>query len=104
MSQIGKERLSTMRQTNDGFEIAEADLRLRGGGDILGTRQSGLPGFRLADFVSYPDKMSELLKLANQETNKIIKENPRLEGERGFAIRLLLKIFSKDDAIRYTRS
>ncbi len=104
MSQIGKERLSTMRQTNDGFEIAEADLRLRGGGDILGTRQSGLPGFRLADFVSYPDKMGELLKLANQETKKIIKENPRLEGERGFAIRLLLKIFSKDDAIRYTRS
>lgn len=104
MSQIGKERLSTMRQTNDGFEIAEADLRLRGGGDILGTRQSGLPGFRLADFVSYPDKMGELLKLANQETKKIIKENPRLEGERGLAIRLLLKIFSKDDAIRYTRS
>ncbi|MBX3487587.1 MAG: ATP-dependent DNA helicase RecG [Candidatus Paracaedibacteraceae bacterium] len=104
MSQIGKERLSTMRQTNDGFEIAEADLRLRGGGDILGTRQSGLPGFRLADFVSYPDRMGELLKLANQETKKVIKENPRLEGERGLAIRLLLKIFSKDDAIRYTRS
>ncbi len=104
MSQIGKERLSTMRQTNDGFEIAEADLRLRGGGDILGTRQSGLPGFRLADFVSYPDRMGELLRLANQETKKVIKENPRLEGERGLAIRLLLKIFSKDDAIRYTRS
>jgi ATP-dependent DNA helicase RecG len=104
MSQVGKERLATMRQTNDGFEIAEADLRLRGGGDILGTRQSGLPGFRLADFVSYPDKMSSLLALANKEAKNVLKTDFALRGDRGFAIRLLLKVFAMDNAIKYTRS
>ncbi|AIK96406.1 ATP-dependent DNA helicase RecG [Candidatus Odyssella acanthamoebae] len=104
MSQVGKERLATMRQTNDGFEIAEADLRLRGGGDILGTRQSGLPGFRLADFVSYPDKMSSLLALANTEAKKVLKTDSALRGDRGFAIRLLLEVFAMDNAIKYTRS
>lgn len=104
MSQVGKERLTTMRQTNDGFAIAEADLRLRGGGDILGTRQSGLPGFRLADFISYPDKMSSLLELANKEAKNVLNTNPDLRGDRGAAIRLLLKVFAMDNAIKYTRS
>jgi ATP-dependent DNA helicase RecG len=104
MSQIGRERLATMRQTNDGFEIAEADLRLRGGGDILGTRQSGLPGFRLADFISHPDKMSFLLSLANREAKKILKSNPGLRGDRGWTIRVLLDVFAMDNALKYTRS
>lgn len=104
LSQVGRQRLETMRETEDGFKIAEADLRLRGGGDILGTRQSGLPGFRLADFTEHPDRCKELLSMANRDAKKLCKEDPFLTGEIGTAARLLLKIFGKDDAIKYTRS
>ena len=85
-----------MRETEDGFKIAEEDLRLRGEGEVLGTRQSGLPGFRLADLAAH----GSLLTLARDEARKIVEENPRLEGPRGEALRLLLNIFERGEAIR----
>lgn len=104
LSQIGKKRLEVMRETSDGFKIAEADLELRGGGDVLGTRQSGLPGFKIADFIEHPKSCSKLLSLANKEARRICREDPFLESPRGQALRFLLKMFGRDEAMRYTRS
>jgi ATP-dependent DNA helicase RecG len=89
-------RIAIMRETEDGFRIAEEDLRLRGEGEVLGTKQSGLPGFRLAD----PAAHGSLLTLARDEARQIVEENPRLEGPRGEALRLLLNIFERGEAIR----
>jgi ATP-dependent DNA helicase RecG len=93
-----------MRETSDGFKIAEADLQLRGGGDVLGTRQSGIPGFKIADFGEYPEICKTLLSLANREAKQICEDDPLLQGPKGEAIRFLLKIFGRDEAMRYTRS
>lgn len=104
ISSVGRKRLETMRETDDGFKIAEVDLELRGGGDILGTRQSGLPGFKLADFIAYPDHTKRLLSLANQEARKLCIEDPYLTGIKGVPARILLTIFGKDDAFKYMRT
>lgn len=104
LSQNGQRRLEVMRETNDGFKLAEVDLQVRGGGDVLGTRQSGLPYFRLADFVTHPERAKELLSLANKEAKRICKEDPFLTGQQSLSLRLLLSVFNKDEAIRYTRS
>lgn len=104
LSQVGRKRLETMRETSDGFKIAEADLRLRGGGDVLGTRQSGIPGFKIADFTEYPEVCEKLLSLANKEAKRLCHEDPFLRGAKGASLNLLLKIFNRDEAMRYTRS
>jgi ATP-dependent DNA helicase RecG len=96
LGETAKARIAIMRETDDGFKIAEEDLRLRGEGEVLGTRQSGLPGFRLADLAVY----GSLLTLARDEARRIVEENPRLEGARGEALRLLLNIFERGEAIR----
>ena len=96
LSENAKARIAIMRETEDGFRIAEEDLRLRGEGEVLGTKQSGLPGFRLADLSAH----GHLLTLARDEARKIVEENPRLEGARGEALRLLLNIFERGEAIR----
>jgi ATP-dependent DNA helicase RecG len=96
---MAKARIAIMRETDDGFRIAEEDLRLRGEGEVLGTKQSGLPGFRLADLSAH----GPLLTLARDEARKIVDENPRLEGARGEALRLLLNIFERGEAIRLLR-
>jgi ATP-dependent DNA helicase RecG len=96
LGETAKARIAIMRETEDGFRIAEEDLRLRGEGEVLGSKQSGLPGFRLAD----PAAHGDLLVEARREAQKIVSENPRLEGERGQALRLLLNIFERADAIR----
>jgi ATP-dependent DNA helicase RecG len=96
LSETAKGRIGIMRETEDGFRIAEEDLRLRGEGEVLGSKQSGLPGFRLADINAHGD----LLVMARREAQKIVAENPRLEGERGLALRLLLTIFERGEAIR----
>lgn len=104
LTQVGKKRLETMRETSDGFKIAEADLQLRGSGDVLGTRQSGMPGFKIADFAEYPELCSKLLSLANKEARRVCQEDPYLKGPKGEALALLLRIFGRDEAMKYTRS
>ncbi len=91
-----KARIEIMRETEDGFRIAEEDLRLRGEGEVLGTRQSGLPTYRLADLSAH----GPLLMVARGEARKIVAENPRLEGERGEALRILLNLFERREAVR----
>ncbi|HRF09279.1 MAG TPA: ATP-dependent DNA helicase RecG [Xanthobacteraceae bacterium] len=91
-----KRRIETMRATEDGFRIAEEDLALRGEGEILGTRQSGMPGFKLADASVHKD----LLEAARQDAALIVAQDPLLKGKRGEALRLLLHLFEREDAVR----
>jgi ATP-dependent DNA helicase RecG len=97
---VAKARLETMRQTDDGFKIAEEDLRLRGEGEVLGTRQSGLPGFRLARL----DVDADLLAAARDDARLVIERDEHLAGERGEALRALLYLFERDAAIRLLRA
>lgn len=96
LSETSRERLNIMRQTEDGFLIAEKDLELRGGGEILGTRQSGFCEFRLADMEAHKD----LLHIANQDAKLILELDPELTSPRGQALRTLLYLFERDDAVR----
>ena len=95
LSEMGKARLKVIRETTDGFRIAEEDLRLRGEGDVLGVRQSGLPGYRIAR----SDVHAQLITQARNEALRIMKGNPKLAGERGEALRSLLYLFERDEAI-----
>ena len=89
-----------MRSTEDGFLIAEKDLELRGAGEILGTRQSGLPVFRVADIATH----GELLAAARDDARLIIEKDPELQTERGKALRVLLYLFEQDQGIINLRS
>ncbi len=100
LGETAKARLKIMRDTEDGFRIAEEDLRLRGGGEILGTRQSGLPAFRLADLAAH----GELLAAARDDAKLILNRDPDLEGDRGKALRVLLYLFERDAAVLNLRS
>ncbi len=100
LNETAKARLRILRDTEDGFLIAEEDLRLRGAGELLGTRQSGLPGFRLAD----PAEHAELLAAARDDARLIIDRDPDLQTPRGEALRVLLYLFERDAAVRYLRS
>ncbi len=100
LTQTAKERLRMMRETEDGFLIAEKDLELRGGGEILGTRQSGLPTFKLADLTAHGD----LLATARDDTKLILDKDENLEGERGIALKTLLYLFEQDQAITRLRA
>jgi ATP-dependent DNA helicase RecG len=93
-------RLEIMRQTEDGFRIAEEDLRLRGPGELLGSRQSGLPALLLADLAAHAD----LLPAARDDARRIIATDPSLTGPRGAGLRLLLRLFGRDVAARYLGS
>jgi len=93
-------RLRTLRDTEDGFRIAEEDLRLRGAGEVLGTRQSGLPAFRLADLGAHAD----LLSVARDDATLILEKDPKLQSKRGMALRTLLYLFERDAAIINLRS
>ncbi|MBB4574100.1 ATP-dependent DNA helicase RecG [Rhizobium lentis] len=100
LGETGHARLSIMRETEDGFRIAEEDLKLRGEGELLGTRQSGTPGFRIASLEAHAD----LLEIARKDAAYLIERDPELTGERGQAIRTLLYLFRRDEAIRFLRA
>jgi ATP-dependent DNA helicase RecG len=95
LNEMSKARLKVIRETTDGFRIAEEDLRLRGEGDVLGVRQSGLPGYRIAR----SEVHGQLITQARDEALRIMKDNPKLKGERGEALRCLLYLFERDEAL-----
>ena len=91
-----KRRINKMKETNDGFEIAEEDLIIRGPGEVLGRRQSGLPSFKIAD-LSYDE---DLLLDARNLVSKTIKDNPNLENNPGENLKNLLYLFERDIALK----
>jgi len=92
-----RQRLRILKETDDGFRIAEEDLRLRGAGDVLGTRQSGLPVFRIADL----ERHERLLDMARDDALTIAEKDPKLATARGAALRTLLYLFQRDEAVGY---
>ncbi len=97
---IARARLETIRSTEDGFIIAEKDLELRGEGDVLGTRQSGMPGYRLA----VPDVHRDLIDMAHDDARAFLARNPGLTGPEGDGLRVLLYLFRRDLAIPLIRA
>ena len=95
LGETAKARLAILRETDDGFRIAEEDLRLRGEGDVLGTRQSGLPGFRLARLEFH----GKYLSAAREDAALILNRDPKLNSPRGTALRQLLYLLARDEAI-----
>ncbi len=100
LGEVARRRLSTLRETDDGFRIAEEDLRLRGAGEVLGTRQSGLPTLRLADLAAH----AELIAIAHDDARLVLDRDPHLESARGRALRTLLYLFRRDEAAQYLRA
>ena len=100
LGEFAKARLAVMRETEDGFRIAEEDLRLRGEGEILGTRQSGMPGFRIARIEVHRD----LIQAARDDAALVLARDPGLTSERGEALRHLLYLFERDEAIGLLRA
>jgi ATP-dependent DNA helicase RecG len=100
LNETTRARLALMRETNDGFRIAEEDLRLRGGGELLGTRQSGEAAFRLAT----PEQVQALAPVATDDARLLVDRDGGLEGERGQAARLLLYLMERDAAVATLRS
>jgi len=95
LNEMSTARLKAIRETTDGFRIAEEDLKLRGEGDVLGVRQSGLPGYRIAR----SDVHAQLIAQARDEALRIMKDNPKLSGTRGEALRCLLYLYERDEAL-----
>jgi ATP-dependent DNA helicase RecG len=95
LNEMSTARLKVIRETTDGFRIAEEDLKLRGEGDVLGIRQSGLPGYRIAR----SDVHGQLITQARDEALRIMKDNPKLKGARGEALRCLLYLYERDEAL-----
>ncbi len=98
--ETAKARLKTLRDTDDGFVIAEMDLKLRGPGEMLGKRQSGMEDFRLADPVAHAD----LLAIAHDDARLVLARDSDLRSQRGEALRSLLYLFGRDEAVRYLRT
>ena len=96
LSESGTKRLTVMRETNDGFRIAETDLEMRGAGDLIGTAQSGVPRFRIADMES----QAHLMQIAQTDARKLLNDDPDLTTDRGQAARVLLWLMEQDQAIR----
>lgn len=99
LSETGRERLALMRETQDGFRLAEEDLRLRGGGEILGTRQSGEQAF----VVATPEQIAELLEVAHDDARVLMERDGGLTGPRGEAARTALYLFERDYGVQLLR-
>ncbi|MBV9930066.1 MAG: ATP-dependent DNA helicase RecG, partial [Alphaproteobacteria bacterium] len=100
LSETARARLALMRETNDGFRIAEEDLRLRGAGEILGTKQSGEAQFRLAS----PEQIQDLAQAATDDARLLVDRDGGLQGPRGQAARVLLYLMERDAAVELLRS
>jgi ATP-dependent DNA helicase RecG len=100
LGEEARARLRIMRETEDGFRIAEEDLRLRGSGDLLGVRQAGMPQLRIADLEVHAD----LLPVARDDARLIVERDPELASPRGEALRVLLYLFERDAAVPLLRS
>ncbi|WP_428925150.1 ATP-dependent DNA helicase RecG [Marinibacterium sp. SX1] len=96
LNEAGRKRLEVLRESEDGFRIAETDLQMRGAGDLIGTAQSGLPVFQVADI----ERQAGLMAVAQSDARKLLAEDPTLETPRGKAARLLLWLMRQDEAIR----
>ncbi len=96
LGETAKARLSILRESEDGFRLAEEDLRLRGAGDLLGSAQSGMPRFRVADVSVH----GELLKAARDDAELIVRSDPKLKSERGRALLTLLHLFERSEATK----
>ncbi|MGD9863215.1 MAG: ATP-dependent DNA helicase RecG [Pseudodonghicola sp.] len=96
LSEGGRRRLEVLRETDDGFRIAETDLEMRGAGDLIGTAQSGLPRFRIADL----ERQTALMAVAQSDARALLETDPGLAGPRGKAARVLLWLMRQDQAIR----
>ncbi|MCC3860633.1 ATP-dependent DNA helicase RecG [Pseudemcibacter aquimaris] len=100
LGEVAKSRLNIMRETEDGFVIAEEDLKLRGAGEVLGTRQSGLPKFRVASMEDH----HHLIPMARDDARLILEKDADLSSERGKALRTLLYLFERDEGVKYLKS
>jgi ATP-dependent DNA helicase RecG len=100
LGEVSKARLAIMRESEDGFRIAEEDLKLRGGGELLGTRQSGMPGFRLARL----DIHADLMEVARDDARLMLARDPDLASARGEALKVLLYLFEREDGVRLLRA
>ena len=100
LGETARARIDVLRKTDDGFVIAEEDLRLRGGGEALGTRQSGMPAFRLAQFPEHGD----LLEIARTDARLALDRDPELNGPRSEALRTLLYLFEREEGVRMLRT
>ena len=100
LGEMAKARLQLLRESEDGFRIAEEDLRLRGSGEVLGTRQSGLREFRIADL----SRDQDLLDITADDAKLILNKDPELQSERGKALRVLLYLFNRDAAVPLLRA
>ena len=100
LGETARARIDVLRKTDDGFVIAEEDLRLRGGGEALGTRQSGMPAFRLAQFPEHGD----LLEIARTDARLALDRDPELKGPRSEALRTLLYLFEREEGVRMLRT
>ena len=96
LSDSGQKRLEVLRETEDGFAIAETDLAMRGAGDVIGTAQSGIPKFRIADL----EKQAGLMATAQKDARKLLSDDPTLQSNRGQAARVLLWLMRQEEAIR----
>jgi ATP-dependent DNA helicase RecG len=100
LGENARQRIEMMEATEDGFLIAEKDLELRGGGEVLGARQSGIPEFRIAAVPNF----EELMTAARDDARLVLAQDPHLASARGQALRLLLYLFECDEAVRLFRA